>query len=238
MRKTLVLLAAAALLLVSATPAAGSSGGYQQYANTVVTVIKTPQLAPGQSGPIEMKIFNPFNQSMTNASLRLSIYDYATTNSHLPVAGIPYSEQPALGPSGTAAFLNLTTLSPHSAMYANFTVNTTQSTMHGDFFDTGTYFVSTYLSFDLGGIALRMASKGFFSASEWSRILIQSSGSTYLNYTYLNGTLGFQGIIPDTSFTVNSPSPLYLLWITGGLASAFGAASFLMYRAEKRRRPR
>ena len=51
-----------------------------------------------------------------------------------------------------------------------------------------------------------MASKGVFNQTQWSRILVQGTGTTYLNYSYLNGTLGYQGVLPDTSFTVNSPS--------------------------------
>ena len=224
------------LLLGSLQPAVAGPANYQNYADRLLVVVKTPQLSPGQSGPIELKVLNPFNYTITNASVRLVIYSYATTDSDASVVSLPSSQRPSFIGGGTAAYRNLSSLGPLASVYLNFTVATTQSTRHGDFFNTGTYFVSTYLSFSLNGSTIRMASKGVFNQTQWSRILVQGTGTTYLNYSYLNGTLGYQGVLPDTSFTVNSPSPVYLLWITGGLAGVFAAFSYVLYRVEKKRR--
>ena len=232
----LPILAVAALMLLSCiVPAALAAGSDQYYANRIITVVKTPDIAPGLNGRIEVGVFNPFNSTMNSVELRLSIYAYSTTSSETPIGSIPAGSRPHFSDGGKTAYDNFSSLPPSSTAYANFTVFTSQATRHGDFFSTGTYFVSTYISFDIEGVGMRMASKGVFNQSQWDNILVQGSGPAYLNYSYLNGTLGYQGITPDTSFGVNTPSPLFLLWITGGLAVFFAAVSFVLYRSEKRR---
>ena len=148
------------LLLGSIQPAVAGPANYQNYADRLLVVVKTPQLSPGQSGPIELKVLNPFNYTISNATVRLVIYSYATTDSEVSVVSLPSSQQPSFAGGGTAAYRNLSRLGPLASYYLNFTVATTQSTRHGDFFNTGTYFVSTYLSFSLNGSTIRMASKG------------------------------------------------------------------------------
>lgn len=225
------------LLLPCALPAARGADTNQYYANRIIGIVHTPQLSPGQAGRIEVEIFNPFNATMNSVTLNLSVYAYATTGVQLPLASIPSDERPQLGAGGTVAYANTSTLAPLGALYVNFTVRTTSSTRHGDFFNVGTYFVSTNISFHIGAAAMRMASRGVFSQSEWSNILVQGPGTSFLNYTYLNGTLGYQGITPDTSFTVDSPSPVYLLWVTGSLAALFAAIAFILHRNGRRHRP-
>lgn len=238
MARAAVLLILSVLLLTAMLPAASGAGSSQYYANRIITIVRTPQLQPGGSGPIEIMLSNPYNTTMSAVSLRLTIYSYASTDSHVAMTSIPASQRPALGSNGAVAYSNISTMNSLQSAYLNVTVHTTASTRHGDFFNVGTYFVSTYISFDLAGSPVRMASEGAFTSSQWSRILLNSSTGMLLNYTYLNGTLGYQGITPDTSFTVNTSSPLYLLWISGVLAGGFAVAAFILYRTEKHRKPK
>lgn len=238
MARAAVLLILILLLLTALLPAAKGAVSSQSYANRILTVVSTPQLVPGGSGPIEIMLYNPFNSTISTVSLRLTIYSYASTDSRIAATSIPSAQEPGLGSGGLVTYRNFSSMNSLQSYYVNFTVHTTSSTRHGDFFNVGTYYVSTYISFNLSGSLVRMASEGTFTSSQWSRILVNSSGGLFMNYTYLNGTLGFQGITPDTSFTVNTPSPLYLIWISGGLGGSFAVAAFLLYRREKGRRPK
>lgn len=238
MARAAVLFVLILLLLTAMLPVARGAVSSQYYANRIISVVSTPQLEPGGSGAIEIMLFNPYNFTISSISLKLSIYSYSSTNSHMAAASIPPSEEPVFGGSGLVAYRNITSLDSLQSSYLNFTVDTTSSTRHGDFFNVGTYYVSTYISFEHGNSTIRMASEGTFSSSQWNKILVNGSGGMSLNYTYLNGTLGYQGITPDTSFTVNTPSPLYLIWIAGGLGAFFAAAAYVLYRTEKGRRPR
>lgn len=238
MARAAVLLILTLFFLTAMLPAANGAGNSQYYANRIISVVRTPQLDPGSSGPIEIMLYNPYNTTISSVSLRLTIYSYASTSSHMSLTSIPAAQEPSLGSGGAVAYRNISSMNSLQSTYVNFTVHTTASTRHGDFFNVGTYFVSTYITFTLAGSQVRMASEGAFTSSQWNRILLNSSTGMLLNYTYLNGTLGYQGITPDTSFTVNTPSPLYLIWISGGLGGSFAVAAFLLYRREKGRRPK
>ena len=80
-----------------------------------------------------------------------------------------------------------------------------------------------------------MASKGFFTEAEWKSIFVPVSGGvSQLNFTYLNETLGFSGILPDVSFGVNTPSPTYLFFAAGSIAFIVGVAAVVSYFRERR----
>ena len=225
-----MLVIAILLLLPAAIQQAAGTQANQYYANRLLDVVSTPQLAPGGRGTLELAVSNPFNTTLDNLTLVLSVYAFSTGGGEVQLSSIPVSERPAIGGSGTSTQLLVPIMLPQTSVYFNITVSTTASTRHGDFFNPGTYFVSTYASFTASGQQIKMGSRGVFTAAEWSSILVQSSGGNYLNYTYLNGTLGYQGILPDTSFTVSTPSPVYLLWVAAGLSAFFAAAAFFVYR--------
>jgi hypothetical protein len=233
MRSAAVLLVLSIVLLASVLPAASASGYSQLYANRIIHVISTPDIAPGGTGRILLAVFNPFNSTMSSVMLRLSIYEFASTDTQRQLAAIPLSQQPKFSGGGTGQAVNISSIPSGTETNVSFGITTTGSTMHGDFFNVGTYYVSTYISFILNGSIVKMASRGAFTDAQWAKILVQDSGTSYLNYSYLNGTLGYQGISPDTSFTVDTPSPLYLLWVAGGLSVLFAAASYVLYRREK-----
>lgn len=223
------------MLLPAAVLAPSSAGSQQQYANSLLQVVKTPELAPGQSGSIELMLTNPYNVTIGSLSLTLQIYAFSDTNGEVNVSGIPAADRPIFAGGGISAVIPIGPLAPGKAVYVNESIRTTAQTRHGDFFNVGSYFVSTLLQFNLSGATVMMASRGFFSQSEWNSILVQGNGVYSVNASYLQ-SLGFQGITPDTSFTVDTPSPLYLLWISAGLGVIFAAAAYAVYVNERHRK--
>jgi hypothetical protein len=225
------ILAIALIVLNSALPASGQ----QSYSNLIVKDVTSPDISPGGSGTLSLQIYNPYNTTMGNATLSLSVYAFSTDSKYTNISSIATSSRPYFIISGTQNVTDSFSLQPGQSTILAFAIQTNYTTPHGSFFNEGTYFVYEFMSFYTGTDHMRMASKGFFTEAEWSSIFVPVSGGvSHLNYTYLNKTLGFSGILPDVSFGVNTPSPTYLFFAAGSAAFLIGAAAVVSYLREKR----
>ncbi len=230
--KLLTVFAVALLSLSSVSPVYGQ----QTYANSLVRSVSSPDLQPGQSGTLSVDVSNAFNRSMDNIVMTLSIYAFVDGSAYVPSSSIPSSHLPRFMGSGQPAeSLTVSSIPVNASYNFSFPLQTGYGTPHGTFFNEGTYMVSMSIIFTIGFTLYRMASRGFFSPVQWQKIYVQNGSFAYLNYTYLNSTLGFAGILPDTSFGVNTPAPWYLFFASGVLAAAFGTAAFFSYRRTHRR---
>ena len=141
-----VLVIAILLLLPAAIQQAAGTQANQYYANRLLDVVSTPQLAPGGRGTLELAVSNPFNTTLDNLTLVLSVYAFSTGGGEVQLSSIPVSERPAIGGSGTSTQLLVPIMLPQTSVYFNITVSTTASTRHGDFFNPGTFFVTFLLA--------------------------------------------------------------------------------------------
>jgi|GEM_PF-6290253 hypothetical protein len=201
-------------------------------ATGLVNFTKTPDIVPGQRGVMELYLMNTFSANMTNISLLMHIYAFATQHGVVPISSIPPENRPHFADGGESFWFNYSELAPSEKLYINVTIMTAPATAHGSFFSQDIYEMSSILSFHVGNTGYRFASPGVFNSTEWHHLLYMENGAEYLNYTLLN-SLGYSGIIPDTSFGVNTPSPLYLIYVSASLSMLFALIAFIYYRRSK-----
>lgn len=234
--KVLIFLMVICVMLASA-PAYGAT--QQAQANMIVRSLQSPNISPGGQGSLTITLFNPYNQTMQQSHLTLSIYSFSSSTVHKGMSSIPPDSRPYFVNTGGQNATFTFTLVSGGVERFTLLIQTNYSTPHGTFFSQAVYTVSLYLSFLINGTHIRMGSKGVFTASEWNSIFPPDpAGGSYMNYTYLNRTLGYAGILPDISFGVNTASPLYLFIASGSLAAFFAVVAFVSYsRHAKRRKP-
>src|SRR5437879_1817849 len=150
--------------------------------NKIISVMQSPQLAPGESGEFVFNVSNPYRCgtcAMKNISLNDSIYRYATIEETAPVdagwAGADTKIRVA-SPACEARECHLSAGGPPDRLgigehiVERFTVLTSQDMPHGSVFAQSSYFLRFWLEFDFNnGTAthLRMASRGYFTDAQW-----------------------------------------------------------------------
>ncbi len=211
---------------------------------------ETPQLAPGDEGPLTFDITNPYTWAMNATSLLVEIYAFSTSSRTIPVgelASAPILRFPvAQGlEDGVRGVLDLGSLDPGSSSRIELTVVTELDTPRGSVFSQGSYQVRFRLEFDYPqGQHAVMVSPGFYDGEELAYALRDATPeemATYryvgfANYTYLGERLGLDsidGILPDTTFGVKDPLSLWPFYaILGGSVAAFGLYVYY-YRRER-----
>ncbi|MCK4456889.1 MAG: hypothetical protein KAW39_04035 [Thermoplasmata archaeon] len=200
--------------------------------NKLMSNFSTPQLAPGESGTFAFDVVNTNENNMTNISLTMSIYMFATAeetkdvddNWSTPLIRNTQEQRYTFPPfdlNGTLAENNTERLS--------VTIDTSVHTVRGGVFDQGTYFVRFRMEFDYvnesGPGSYLMASRGYFTDQMWEDATNDTNvancdpadrkGDICLTY------LGVDGIIPDSSFGVKEPMPMWPFYTFVVLAGFF-----------------
>src|SRR3989442_14974096 len=152
--------------------------------NKIISVMQSPQLAPGESGEFVFNVSNPYRCgtcAMQNISLIASIYRYATIEETAPVdAGWPWAFpkiRVASIPPCEGRECDLFARGPSDRLgvgehiVERFTVLTSQDMPHGSVFAQSSYFLRFWLEFDFnngtGRDHLTMASRGYFTDAQW-----------------------------------------------------------------------
>ena len=239
-----------ALLLLLAVPAstarAAEDFGAVGVVNSFIHVTSTPQLAPGQRGDFDLQ-FNstyPAGMTMYNVSLNVSIYEYATVDTSVPVDRSWTYPFPRIDQTGGRDWWwNVSSVAPGSSTNLSFTILTSSDPNQmpfGSVFSPAAYFLRTWLSFDglVNGTSehFRMASLGYFSKATWDL----AQNATYTNPCNppgcrgdLNLTLlGVDGVLPDLSFGVQEPIPRWPFYALIVLAGFFVVLAFLFWVEE------
>ena len=217
--------------------------------NLIISIIKTPQLAPGDRGTVELTLFNPYVNDMTNVSLTASIYLYVSWDEEVPMDSgwdwdEPYFEEDGKGiRDHTWSF---PALEPGVLDQQNIsaTLVTSLDAPHGGILNQGSYFVRFELEFDYvhpsNGTSEHalMRSRGFFTSEEWEFATQDPTIPGDPNYLGgLNLThLGVSGILPDTSFGVLEPFPalvFYALVVAAVVAVVFALLFYLEENPDK-----
>jgi hypothetical protein len=210
--------------------------------NKIISVMESPQLAPGESGEFAFNVSNPYGHPMQNVELNVSIYRYATIEETAPLDATwawAYPRIRSTMPACDARECHVLGGSPQDRLGINatdryiverLTIVTSRDMPHGSVFAQSSFFIRFWLEFTFnngsGDTQVRMASRGYFTAQQWTEATtILGPGCGPYNATNrclgsVNLTrLGVDGLLPDTAFGVKEPIPIWpfygLLVMTG-----------------------
>jgi hypothetical protein len=178
----------------------------------------TPVIRPGESGRYNFTVTNRYNMSMTAVVVTVEFYMWATIEDAKPIDEIEGPPPKVKGEGGPRIKVSLGTIESGGSKPVDLTITTSGDT------DKGTYFVSHRIVFIYDGVEFAMSSRGHFTWDQWE-------GFDYSNLWYqLDGNAG---IVPDSSFSVKDPVPLWPLATLIALCVLFGALAVVFYLAEE-----
>jgi len=177
----------------------------------------TPTIRPGLSGTYNFTVTNRYDEDIDDVELRVEIYMWATLESSRPIGRLGGPAPRFEGTRTTNITSHLGTIGAHLSKDVTLDISTGEDT------PKGTYFVEHRLTFAHNGTVYTMSSRGYFTSAQWE-------GFAYNNLYY---QLGVSGIIPDSSFNVKDPVPLWPLGVLVTLCALFGALAVVFYLAEE-----
>ncbi len=164
---------------------------------------KTPQITSGETGTFRLTIENRYKEYIENANLTVSIYGCGTSYFYKDIGDTKHP--PTINGGGTEHIFTIPSIENDTLEYVNFTISTSPDTTQG------TYFVRFQLSFEYNNTPYIMRSKGYFTDQEWDNATSNADendpGKIEIDI------LGVDGIIPDSSFKVKDPIPIWPLYI-------------------------
>lgn len=199
--------------------------------NKVIAIRETPTIAIGGTGVLRMEINNPFESEMRNISLFVEPYVLICNTGMVVIDNI--TNGPVIQ-NNTHNFniVRIDALPEKDNITINWTISTASKTAAGDFFSKGIYLVRIKISFDIEEVTVAYCSRGFFLDSDWNEIVKRSNSSfPIINLEYLK-SLGYDGIIPETSFIVYEEFPVWPLLIVSAIAIASTILGFNYYIKE------
>jgi hypothetical protein len=185
-------------------------------------------IAPGATGLYGFALQNRYNASMENITLTVEIYKWETVEEARNVSDL--ASPPRLTATGTFnQTFSIASIAPNASADLRAQVGADPRTPEG------VYLTRHSLEFDYGNFTVpgngtpryahfAMKSRGYFTAQEFAS----------LNYSDLEISLedlGVQGIIPDSSFSVKQPAPLWPLATLVVLTAATGTLSVAYWLA-------
>jgi hypothetical protein len=178
----------------------------------------TPVIRPGESGKYNFTVTNRYDYEITNVTVTVEFYMWATIEDSKPIENIEGPPPKVKGEGGPKYDLVISSIEPGASETVMLTITTSGDTAKG------TYFVRHSIEFTYEGDDFVMSSRGFFTAEQWE-------GFDYTNLYYqLDGSAG---IVPDSSFSVKDPVPLWPLATLIVLCVLFGALAVVFYLAEE-----
>ncbi|MBA4323256.1 MAG: hypothetical protein C0408_10620 [Odoribacter sp.] len=183
--------------------------------NVTLSNFHTPTIKPGESGELCFTVENNYDTAMKNVYLTVEIYKYRTEEESKNINEI--SSPPVFTNGGTKTIRYNESITAGSSTQISLQISTSKGTPQG------TYLVRMRIEFVLNSINYMMESIGYFSEEE--RMNYQ------LNETHLPP--GCSGIIPETSFTVREPIPLWPLYVLIGATVFFGVLAAVFYMQDK-----
>lgn len=199
-----------------------------RFVNRMLGDFATPSIIPGHTGTFSFTVNNPdqvnLTQPMENATITISIYRYATLEESMMVSNI--SNPPVFADSGThEIFVDCGDILPGGQFPLALDILTKKDTPHGSYFSQSSYFVRFSLRFTYEYVNYSMASRGYFSDAQWELLKSGETGAGEINQTYL-AELGYDGIIPDSAFSVRKNIPMWPFYILVGLTALSGLTAF------------
>ena len=200
----------------------------------------TPQLEPGQEGDFSLDVHNRYGYSLDNVVIIAEIYHRADIDESESLDQISSNERPFVRETcwnqdemencvETAdtrkATFNIGSIASNETILLEFEIVSKEDTKEG------TYFVRFSMNFDYNSTSRVMQSRGHWSMEQWenatTNVTEGSPGNINLD------VLGVDGIIPDSSFGVKKPIPLWPLYVLITLTIVFAGLSVIFYLEEE-----
>jgi len=251
MRRVVALSLAIFLAILPASRAQSDDPRNVGSVSSLIRVISSPQLAPGDAGSFAFNFTNPYSFAMQNVSLNVSIYQYASLEETLPVDtnwrwSFPRIENSTNPNNPRELHIRqgrpMDRLAPGDYSIERFRILTSQDMPHGSIFAQSSYFLRFWLEFTntTGSEQIRMASRGYFSDAAWTDATTRydPKNCTAVNVTNrcignLNLTrLGVYGVLPDSAFGVREPIPVWPFYGLIVLTAFFLVLAFLLWVEE------
>ncbi len=177
----------------------------------------TPVIRPGESGTYNFTVSNRYNLTINDVFVTVEFYMWATIDDAKPIEDLdgPVPVIKGIGEPGDR--VSLGSIDPGSSKPIRLDIATEDDT------PKGTYFVRHRIEFEYDEVAFVMESRGFFTWDQWE-------GFDYTNLYY---QLGTAGIVPDSSFSVKDPVPLWPLATLIVLCILLGTLAVVFYLAEE-----
>jgi hypothetical protein len=187
-------------------------------------------IEPGGSGVYGFSLTNRYNSSIDNVSLTVDIYRFATVEVELDTSALSFPPTFAAG-GGFVAHMTFPTIAPNGSVTVRLQVDAPRQAPEG------VYFTRHLLEFDYANVTeppavtaqtghFVMKSRGYFNASQFASI----------NYSDLHNSLAalnISGVVPDSSFSVKPPAPLWPLAALVVLTAVSGTMAFVYYLVDQ-----
>ena len=211
--------------------------------NKIISITKTPSIAPGDTGLLSMNISNHFDESenveMRNISIIATPYMLVLPNVVLNWSEV--KEPPIVVNKSTGSNeVIIERLTSGESREIEWEVRTTTGISNGGWLSDAVYFVRLTLSFTYynnsnnSQFYVSYASRGAFSNQQWNAIYDPSNHSDTggIDLVYLK-TFGYDGIIPDTSFTIREEIPWWPIILFTFLTMIFFIIGLYIYLLNK-----
>lgn len=211
------------MIAIPALPAASAAPAPTFPSDTFLSQLSLPSTAAGTDTGLAFQFSNPLNATITQVVLTFELYEYVAppggSAGPLPSPPVDFSVSGALV-LGTN--LTLASLPKGTPWTGSISVH-----VPGDA-PAGTYGVRDQAVFTFNGSNFRLASRGYFTESQWSNATKTPSGTPTLNLT----RLGVAGVTPETALFVSNPTALNaaLYALLGGAVGLVGVAAYLWWR--------
>lgn len=163
----------------------------------------TPQLRPDESGGFGFSIENRYLEYMTNVTLTAGIYAVASPYFYKEIEDV--KSPPKINDQGIESDFFLGIIENETTVNVTFNIKSFSDTTQG------TYFMKFQLIFIYNNTEYIMKSRGYFNDTHWDSA---TSNATDDDPGEVDITkLDVDGIIPDSSFKVLEPIPIWPLYV-------------------------
>jgi hypothetical protein len=184
-----------------------------------------PEIKPGDEGKFKFTITNKYEYDIDDVRLTIGIYAYATIDDFENLDEIPYA--PIINNEDSEYIYTLGKIGNNTKINMSFLINTFDGTLQGS------YFVRFQLNFNYTGTEYVMKSRGHFTKKEWDNATLSGELSDPGNINI--EALGVDGILPDSSFLVNEPMPMWPLYAMVVAMVVIGTLAIIFFAIEEYR---
>lgn len=177
----------------------------------------TPVIRPGEKGRYNFTVTNRYNQTITDVFVTVEFYMWATIEESKPIEDLDGPVPVIDGIGEPVNRILLPDIPPGGSEPVRLDIATEEDT------PKGTYFVRHRIEFVFENETFVMGSRGYYTWDQWE-------GFDYTNLYY---QLGTAGIVPDSSFSVKDPVPLWPLATLIILCILLGTLAVVFYLAEE-----
>jgi len=189
--------------------------------------IDTPKIDPGESDYFQFSLYNPYEDSMEDVDLTLSIYRLEYTDVEKNISEV--ENPPVFTESGTVNItLQYEGISSGEKESEELNIETASET------EEGTYLVKFRLDFEYEDEEHLMKSVGHFTDQELDDAGMDEDPDEEFETGRIDiEQLNVSGLLPDSSFAVRRTLPGWIQYFLGVVSVIFGTLAVIFYLQEK-----